>query len=281
MTQIAQTNNKPANKIDILKSIMKAESVQEQFKNALAENSGAFVASVIDLYNGDTNLQNCEPKAVVMEALKAATLKLPINRSLGFAYIVPYNNNRKDQNGNWQKIVTPQMQIGYKGLIQLAMRTGQYKFINADVVYDGEVRTVNKLTGEIDFTGEKKSEKVVGYFSYIELLNGFSKTLYMTKEKVDAHAKKYSKSFGANGSPWTVNYEDMALKTVLKGLLGRYGYLSVEMMNAFDHDQEHEDTEVRDRANTKTIGFDDAEDVTAQAPVTENEPEVATIDPGF
>lgn len=281
MTQIAQTNNKPANKIDILKSIMKAESVQEQFKNALAENSGAFVASVIDLYNGDTNLQNCEPKAVVMEALKAATLKLPINRSLGFAYIVPYNNNRKDQNGNWQKIVTPQMQIGYKGLIQLAMRTGQYKFINADVVYDGEVSTVNKLTGEIDFTGEKKSDKVVGYFSYIELLNGFSKTLYMTKEKVDAHAKKYSKSFGANGSPWTVNYEEMALKTVLKGLLGRYGYLSVEMMNAFDHDQEHEDTEVRDRANTKTIGFDDAEDVTAQASVTENEPEVATIDPGF
>lgn len=281
MTQIAQTTNKPANKIDILKSIMKAESVQEQFKNALAENSGAFVASVIDLYNGDTNLQNCEPKAVVMEALKAATLKLPINRSLGFAYIVPYNNNRKDQNGNWQKIVTPQMQIGYKGLIQLAMRTGQYKFINADVVYDGEVRTVNKLTGEIDFTGDKKSDKVVGYFSYIELLNGFSKTLYMTKEKVDAHAKKYSKSFGANGSPWTVNYEEMALKTVLKGLLGRYGYLSVEMMNAFDHDQEHEDTEVRDRANTKTIGFDDAEDVTAQAPVTENEPEVATIDPGF
>jgi len=281
MTQIAQTNNKPANKIDILKSIMKAESVQEQFKNALAENSGAFVASVIDLYNGDTNLQNCEPKAVVMEALKAATLKLPINRSLGFAYIVPYNNSRKDQNGNWQKVVTPQMQIGYKGLIQLAMRTGQYKFINADVVYDGEVSTVNKLTGEIDFTGDKKSDKVVGYFSYIELLNGFSKTLYMTKEKVDAHAKKYSKSFGANGSPWTVNYEEMALKTVLKGLLGRYGYLSVEMMNAFDHDQEHEDTEVRDRANTKTIGFDDAEDVTAQASVTENEHEVATIDPGF
>ena len=161
------------------------------------------------------------------------------------------------------------------------MRTGQYKFINADVVYDGEVSTVNKLTGEIDFTGDKKSDKIVGYFSYIELLNGFSKTLYMTKEKVDAHAKKYSKSFGANGSPWTVNYEEMALKTVLKGLLGRYGYLSVEMMNAFDHDQEHEDTEVRDRANTKTIGFDDAEDVTSQAPVTENEPEVATIDPGF
>lgn len=281
MTQIAQTNTKPANKIDILKSIMKAESVQEQFKNALAENSGAFVASVIDLYNGDTNLQNCEPKAVVMEALKAATLKLPINRSLGFAYIVPYNNSKKDQNGNWMKVVTPQMQIGYKGLIQLAMRTGQYRFINADVVYEGEVKTVNKLTGEIDFTGEKKSEKVVGYFSYIELLNGFSKTIYMTKEKVDAHAKKYSKGFGTNGSSWTVNYEEMALKTVLKGLLGRYGYLSVEMMNAFDHDQEHEDTEVRDRANTKEIGFTDAEVVTAPESATVNEPEAATIDPGF
>lgn len=282
MTQIMpMTNNKPATKMDVLKNILKADSVQEQFKNALAENSGAFVASVIDLFNGDNNLQLCEPKSVVMEALKAATLKLPINKSLGFAYIVPYNNSKKDQNGNWMKVVTPTFQIGYKGLIQMAMRTGQYRFINADVVYEGEVKTVNKLTGEIDFTGEKKSDKIVGFFAYIELLNGFSKTLYMNKEKVDAHAKKYSKSYDNAKTPWTTNYEEMALKTVLKGLLGRYGYLSVEMMNAFDHDQEHEDTEVRDRANTKEIGFTDAEVVTAPESAPVNEPEAATIDPGF
>jgi recombination protein RecT len=150
-------------KIDSLKKMMEAPSVQEQFKNALADNTGPFVASVIDLFNGDNYLQGCEPKAVIMEALKAAVLKLPINKSLGFAYIVPYKSNNA---------LVPQFQIGYKGLIQLAMRTGQYKTINADLVYEGELRSRNKLTGEFDLRGEKKSDNIIGYFAYIELLNG-------------------------------------------------------------------------------------------------------------
>jgi recombination protein RecT len=174
-------------KIDSLKKMMEAPSVQEQFKNALADNTGPFVASVIDLFNGDNYLQGCEPKAVIMEALKAAVLKLPINKSLGFAYIVPYKSNNA---------LVPQFQIGYKGLIQLAMRTGQYKTINADLVYEGELRSRNKLTGEFDLRGEKKSDNIIGYFAYIELLNGFSKTLYMSKEKVTQHAQKYSKESG-------------------------------------------------------------------------------------
>ena len=109
--------------VDILKSIMNADSVQEQFKNALGKNSSTFVASVIDLYNGDTNLQQCEAKAVVMEALKAAVLHLPINKALGYAFIIPFNNNKKvkwvDEQGNqrerWEKVMTPTFQIGYKG----------------------------------------------------------------------------------------------------------------------------------------------------------------------
>jgi len=278
-TQVA---TRPQTKLESLKAILKADSVQEQFQNALKENSGAFVTSIIDLFNGDRTLQNCEPKEVVMEALKAATLKLPINKSLGFAYIVPYNNNRKDDKGVWQKVTTPTFQIGYKGLIQMAMRTGQYRYINADVVYEGEIRKVDKLTGEIAFDGEKKSDKIVGYFAYIQLLNGFSKTLYMTKEAIEAHAKKYSKSFEQASGPWKAHYEAMALKTVLKNLLGHYGFLSVEMMTAFDNDQEIEDTEVKTYANTKEIGIEEAQIVTTVDPQAEYKAtEQETEDPGF
>lgn len=229
---------------------MASSSVQEQFKNALKDNSGPFVASVIDLYNGDSYLQKCNPTLVVMECLKAATLKLPINKSLGFAYIVPYSD-------------VPQFQIGYKGLIQLAMRTAQYRIINADMVYEGEFRSMNKLTGEFDLSGDKKSETIVGYFAHIEMLNGFSKTLYMTKEKVTAHAKKYSKSFSKDSSPWKKEFDAMAIKTVLRGLLGHYGYLSVEMISAFDNDNEdiadQIADDVRNNANKDSIGFTDAE----------------------
>ncbi len=252
-TQAANGQQSPApqrTRVDVLKSIMSSSSVQEQFKNALKDNSGPFVASVIDLYNGDSYLQKCNPTQVVMECLKAATLKLPINKSLGFAYIVPYND-------------VPQFQIGYKGLIQLAMRTGQYRIINADMVYEGEFRTMNKLTGEFDLTGEKKSETVVGFFAHIEMLNGFSKTLYMTKDKVTAHAKKYSKSFSKDSSPWKKEFDAMAIKTVLRNLLGHYGFLSVDMISAFDSDNEdvidQVAEDVRQNANKEPMGFDDAE----------------------
>lgn len=277
MTVQSMPQGKPADKVSTLKNILAAESVQQQFTNALKENSGAFVTSIIDLYNGDNFLQQCNPKEVVMEALKAATLKLPINKSLGFAWIIPYNNSKRDESGNWTKVVQPGFQIGYKGFIQLAMRTGQYRFINADVVYDGELREVNKLTGEIDFSGEKKSDKIIGYFAYIELLNGFSKTLYMTKDRVMAHAKKYSKSFDVKNGAWTTNTDEMSLKTVLKNLLSHYGFLSVEMMAAFDNDVEpvtDGSDEIGKRANTKDIGFEDAKVVT-EHPVNTNtqEPE--------
>ena len=263
------TQRKP---VDILKSMMNAESVQEQFKNALGKNSATFVASVIDLYNGDSNLQLCNPKQVVMEALKAATLHLPINKALGYAFIIPFKNSKKDEKGNWIKVYEPTFQMGYKGYIQLAMRTGQYRTINADVVYDGELRKVNKLTGEIAFDGERKSDKVIGYFCYFELMNGFSKTLYMTVEQMANHAKRYSKAITSD--------KDVTVEKLLN-LLSKYGYLSVEMQNAITNDYEGDETSQREiltdnYANKQLI---DAEDVSFESVSSEQQAE--TIDPGY
>lgn len=165
------------------------------------------------------------------------------------------------------------------------MRTGQYRNINADVVYEGELRKVDKLSGTIDFGGERKSDKVVGYFAYIELLNGFSKTLYMSVEDMAKYAKKYSPGLKfdtkctpeslmklANEEPktgmvgWQGNFNDMAQKTVIRRLLSKYGYLSVEMQDAISRDTENESTALADRndtisekANAQVINTDDAE----------------------
>ena len=229
---IQQATNKSSGKelarpIDRLKNILAAQSVQEQFQSVLKENAGAFVASIIDLYNTDRTLQLCDPKNVVMEALKAASLKLPINKQLGFAWIVPYRDSKTGQ-------YIPTFQLGYKGYVQLCMRTGAYRYINADVVYEGELVKCDKLTGEIEIDPTKRtSDKKIGYFAFIETLNGFRKTLYMTVDEVTKHAQQYSKSYGSKNSVWATDFDAMALKTCLRLLLSKYGVMSVEMQRAY------------------------------------------------
>ena len=216
--------------IDKLKNILAAQSVQEQFQSVLKENAGAFVASIIDLYNTDRTLQLCDPKNVVMEALKAASLKLPINKQLGFAWIVPYRDSKTGQ-------YIPTFQLGYKGYTQLCMRTGAYRYINADVVYEGELVKHDKLTGEIEIDPSKRiSDKKIGYFAFIETLNGFRKTLYMSVDEVTKHAQQFSKSFNSKNSVWASDFDAMALKTCLRLLLSKYGVMSVEMQRAYIED---------------------------------------------
>lgn len=277
-TQVAR-QQKP---IDMLKAVIDAPTVQAQFKNALGDHKDAFVASLIDLFTGDKSLQSCKPQLVIAEALRAATLRLPLNKALGFSYIVVYNNSVKNEDGSWTKNPTPTFIPGYKGYIQLAMRTGQYRTINADYVYEGELEMVNKLSGEISFNGDKKSDKIVGYFCYIELLNGFSKTLYMTLQDMAAYAKRYSPSVGKNTTVedlikkandglvskkvgWEGNFNDMALKTVIRRLLSKYGFLSVEMQNAISKDVDLDSSEadrndmISEDANKKVIDIDSVE----------------------
>jgi recombination protein RecT len=278
----------PVAKIDALKKMLNASSVQEQFTNTLKEGKGIFIASLIDLYNNDNNLQQCEPKAVVMEALKAAALKLPINKQLGFAYVLAFNNSKKVGN-NWVKVMEPVFILGYKGYIQLAMRTGQYKTINADVVYEGEVQKSNKLAGELHFDGKQTSEKIIGYFAYFELLNGFTKTLYIEVLAMAKHAKRYSPSLKNNKDVtidalvemansnkesssvgWLGNFTDMAMKTCVRELLSKWGYMSVEMQEAYTTDKdEPENTNLPAISANKMIIDIDAEE--SKDPQTEDQ----------
>lgn len=283
MTQSAQTaavatrQQKP---IELLKSNLNAPSVQAQFKNALGDNKDMFVASLIDLFTSDANLQRCNPNSLIAEALRAATLKLPLNKSLGFAYIVPYKGQ-------------PTFTMGYKGYIQLAMRTGQYKTINADVVFEGELKNVDKLSGSIDFSGAKSSDKVVGYFAHFELLNGFTKTLYMTVEEMAAYAKKNSPSIGKDttiedlikraNSPmnskslgWS-DFNAMAIKTVIRRLLGKYGYLSVEMQGMVAKENEMEQMQMRDNltanAVSQSVAIENVEFETVEEEAAQEQPQ--------
>lgn len=247
-----QQPNTAIQRIDTLKVALNDNFVQSQMNAVLKDNAQSFAASLIELYSNDKYLQECDPKQVIMQALKAAALKLPVIKTLGYAWIVAYKG-------------LPQFQIGWKGVLQLAIRTGEFRIINADKVYEGEYRTTNRLTGEFDLSGMATSETVIGYFAHFELKNGFSKTLFMSKERVTNHAAKYSKSFNTAGSPWKTEFDAMAIKTVLLNLLKKWAPLSVEMQEAIAGDEdvaERVNNEVLLNANKIDTGFSDAEIVT-------------------
>ena len=205
-----------------MKGLLSSPAVMNRFEEVLGKRASQFTASILSLYNGEKMLQKAEPMSVISSAMVAATLDLPVDKNLGYAWIVPYGGRA-------------QFQLGYKGYIQLALRTGQYKFINCIPVHEGELQKWNPLTEEIEIDFEKReSDAVIGYAAYFELLNGFRKTVYWTKAQVEKHKKKFSKSdFG-----WGKDWDAMALKTVLKSMLSKWGILSVEMQKAVIEDNE-------------------------------------------
>lgn len=217
--EVANQNQKPAS----LKSLVSSAGIKTRFNEVLGKKAPAFISSLISIANNNDLLNKAEPTTVITAGIMAATLDLPINQNLGFAYIVPFYNGKK-------KVYEAQFQMGYKGYVQLAMRTGQYKTINASEIYEGEIKSRNRLTGEFEL-GERTSDTVVGYIAYFKLVNGFEKYLYMSKEEVEAHAKKYSQTYKKGYGLWSTDFDSMAIKTVLKRLLSKYGILSVEMQN--------------------------------------------------
>lgn len=235
-TEVVKTNNgvavqppKEKTVTERINDLMTSEKVTEKFKNILGKRTQGFITSVMQVVTSNELLKKAEPASVYSAAATAAVLDLPINNNLGFAYIVPY----KDKDGN----SIAQFQMGYKGFIQLAQRSGLFKTISVTEVYEGQLIEENPLTGFVfDFT-KAKSKTIVGYAAYFELLNGFSKTLYMTKETADAHGKKYSQVYRKGFGLWKTDFDTMAMKTVLKQLLSKYAPLSIEMQRAVISDQ--------------------------------------------
>lgn len=258
-----------------LPAMLQSDKIKTRFNEVLGKNAPAFMSALLSVYNGNNLLQTCNPISILGAAGLAATLNLSITPSLGQAYIVPF----KTKGGGYQA----QFQIGSKGLVQLAHRTGRYTALHAGKVYEGEITGFNPVTGE-PIIGEKISDKVVGYVAYMRLVNGFEKTVYMTKSEVEAHAEKYSQSYGYDkrsgkkSSPWSTNFDAMASKTVLKKLLNSWGILSADMAQALQADQSVVDK------NTITY-VDNGGDVQKRAEIfvpeepalTETEPEM-TID---
>jgi recombination protein RecT len=224
------------------KNLFAKDEVRGKFQEMLGKRATSFITSVLQIVASNKLLAKAEPHSVYHAAAAAATLDLPLNNNLGFAYIVPYNESVKDSLGQWKKVQVAQFQMGYKGFIQLAQRSGQYRLINAVDVREGELIGKNLLTGEMVFKWEQDEEKrdalpIIGYVSYFELLNGFSKIMFMSVKKLKAHAKKYSKTYQQDKGQWIDNFDGMSLKTVLKLNISKYGPLSVDMQKAITFDQ--------------------------------------------
>ena len=232
--ELAPSNKKPITIKEYMSAPAVLKKMQEMFQTPEAVRQ--FSTAVISIAGSDELLAQAEPRSLFNAALTAASLNLAINKNLGFAHIIGYRNNR---NGG---VVEAQFQLGARGFKELAQRSGQYKFINQGDVRQGEMKGRNRLTGEIEFTWcENEADRlklpVIGYFSYFQLQNGFSSTLYMSKEEVIEHGKKYSQAFKRGYGPWVDNFEAMALKTVSKLNISKNGPLSIEMQKAISVDQ--------------------------------------------
>jgi recombination protein RecT len=244
-----------------INSLLNEDSVKKRFTEILGKKANGFISSVINATKNNTMLQTADPNSILSASVVAASLDLPIDSNLGFAALVPY----KDKTGK----VLAQFQMMYKGFVQLAQRSGQYKSINVCEIYDGEIESFNRITGEINFNpASKKSEKIVGYAAYFKLVNGFEKTLYMSESDLNKHGKRFSQSFKKGYGLWVDDFDSMAMKTVLKRLLSKYGILSIDMQNAVKFDQAiiKEDGEAE---------YVDHEDVTSQKQLAKTEVEIA------
>lgn len=224
-----------------VRALFERDDVQNKFNKMLGKRSVGFITSVLQCVASNALLAKCDPASIYQAAAVAATLDLPLNNALGFAYIVPYNTKVKDANGRDVKKPVAQFQIGYKGYIQLAQRSGRFKNISATEIYEGQLKSQDPLKGFVFDFSAKKSGVVIGYASYFELTNGFEKTMYMTVDEIKAHGKKYSKSFALPYGLWSTDFHSMAIKTVLKLLISKYAPLSIEMQNAFEEDQRSDD----------------------------------------
>lgn len=290
-TAVAKQPSQKALAVKNFQAVMNNSYYQTLLQNTLKENKGTFTTSLMELATSDEKLLQCNPNALMAEALKAASLHLPLNKQLGQCYILPFKNHG---------VMTPTLVVGTKGYLQLAMRTGKYETINSDVVYEGELKGYDKVTGNLDLSGIRTSNVPIGYFAYMKMKNGFSKLLYMSLDEVCLYAKQYSPTvkFSDKATPaslkelalkqaasgvsdgvgWYSNFESMALKTVLRRLLSKWGELSIENNDILNIDEAPSAEQLRDEefAEAKEVIEVDAETGEIKQPTDEDPAEPKT-----
>jgi recombination protein RecT len=293
MAETAVTTKQPSQKALAVKNfhaVMNNSYYQSLLQNTMKENKGAFTTSLMELFTSDPQLMQCDPNALMGEAVKAAGLRLPINKQLGQAYIVVFNNKDKETG---KIIPTPTLIIGTKGYINLALRTNKYININKGTVYEGEFIGFDKVTGLLDISGEKISDVPVGYFAYFKQKSGFEKIMYMTIDDVCKFAKTYAPTVKfskitwqelkelaikqsvegkGGGLGWYAGFQDMAEKTVLRQLLSSWGELSVDAEQVINADERPSAIQQRDEefAEDKKVIVVDAETGEVKEPAGSN-----------
>lgn len=202
------------------KQFLNQDFAKQKMQELMGKNAASFATSVLQVVNSNDMLAKADSQTIFSAACMAATLNLPINNSLGFAYIVPFRNNKANR-------VEAQFQLGYKGFIQLAQRTGQFKRINACATYsnDTEQSVYERLTS---FLPKPPQGELTGYIAYFQLLNGYEAHLAMTLDELKQHASKYSQSYKKGYGVWADNFDAMAQKTVIKLLLSKQAPLSID-----------------------------------------------------
>ncbi len=210
------------------KSLFASPAVIQKLEGMLGNKTKGFVTNVLQVVQSNSLLSKADPMSVFMSAATAASMNLSVNPSLGEAYIVPFKGQA-------------QFQVGWKGLVQLAQRTGQYHRINAVEVYQNQFVSFDRLTEELDADMTIDGHgAIVGYVGYFRLTNGFEKLEFWSKEKMTLHAKKYSQSYQRGNGVWADGedgFTAMAKKTVLKSVISKYGIKSIEMQTAIQADQ--------------------------------------------
>ena len=220
------------------------DAVKQQVQSVVGEReSQSFISSVVSAVQTNPQLAECTNSSILSAALVGHSLKLPHSPQLGYYWMVPYDNTKKDSKGKEIKVKEAQFQLGWRGYVQLAMRTGEYQKIHVTEIKEGELKSYNPITDEFELTPEMDANKrstlsTVGYYAFFILNNGSKKELYWSKEKMDAHAKKYSFAYrkGWESSNWKKDFDSMAFKTMIRQLLSKWGIMSTEMQTAYNSD---------------------------------------------
>jgi recombination protein RecT len=234
------------NALATVSEYMRSDLVRERFAETIgSQNAGPFITSVLLAVANSPTLQECDMRSIYGAALRAATLRLSCDPGTKQAYIVPFKGKAT-------------LVVGYKGLYDLALRTGKYRWINVSPIYEGETVELDRISGKMTLGGGKTSSRVIGYVSGFEMVNGFSKTITMTVEEIHEHAKKYSKGYDRPDGPWKKATEAMERKTILRNLLQNWGYL--------------------EPADQQALHMTETEDETVEGEVVEAAPEPEEID---